>query len=78
LSVLKAGGVEYILTSSDNYERYFAATAPKAGTPLSFIHQNGRRFYETVFNSPELALVREFKPSTWNLGPTIRIYKFRN
>lgn len=75
LEAVKAAGVEYIVTSSDNYRRYFVGPPPKPGTALWFSYQNGRRFYESVFNSEEWILLKEFRPSFWSLGPVVRVYK---
>ncbi|NIV92443.1 phospholipid carrier-dependent glycosyltransferase [candidate division KSB1 bacterium] len=75
LSSVKKAGISYLLASSDNYARYFEGTSPEKGTALWLAYQNGKRFYENVFNSPDLALLKEFRPTKWNLGPIIRIYK---
>ncbi len=78
LEKVKTAGAEYILTSSDNYDRYFSGTKPQENTPLWFSYLNGRRFYESVFHSPDLILLNEFRPNFWSLGPLIRIYQFKN
>ncbi len=72
-SVLKAG-VPYILTSSDNYARYFLGNAPPKNTAVWLNYQNGRHFYESVFKNQTLKLIKEFKSGRWNLGPVIRLY----
>jgi hypothetical protein len=76
LIALKQAGVEYLLTSSDNYDRYFRST-PKPGTPVWLAFQNGRSFYASVFESEDLVLLIEFRAGFWNLGPTVRIYQFK-
>jgi hypothetical protein len=78
LEKVKTAGAEYILISSDNYDRYFSGTKPQENTPLWFSYLNGRRFYESVFHSPDLILLNEFRPNFWSLGPVIRIYQFKN
>lgn len=77
LSAVQKAGVKYLMVSSDNYDRYFRPPIPEKGTPAWLTYQNGRSFYRSVFDSDELALLREFKPGFWNPGPTIKIYKFR-
>ena len=77
LEAVKSAGVEHILTSSDNYARYFVGTPPKPGTGLWFSYQNSRHFYESIFSSPNLTLLKEFRPSFWNLGPVVRVYEFK-
>jgi len=78
LSTLKKQGVEYIIASSDTYQPYFKKRPPKKGTPVWLSFQNGRAFYQSVFTSEELVLLREFQPEFPNLGPTIKIYKFKS
>ena len=76
LSSVRKAGVRYLIVSSDNYLRYFRSKPPPKGTPVWLGYQNGRHFYESVFQAPYLKLVKEFRPSRWSLGPTIRIYEF--
>jgi len=78
LASVKNSGASYIMTSSDNYARYFTTAPPKKATPLWHSYYNARKFYESVFNSDELSLVKEFKPHSKNLGPTIRLYLFKD
>lgn len=77
LSTLKKQGVEFIIASSDTYQHYFKKRPPKRGTPVWLSFQNGRAFYQSIFTSEELVLVKEFQPEFPNLGPTIKIYKFK-
>lgn len=77
LSTLKKQGVEFIIASSDTYQHYFKKRPPKKGTPVWLSFQNGRAFYQSIFTSDELVLVKEFQPEFPNLGPTIKIYKFK-
>ena len=77
LSTLKKQGVEFIIASSDTYQHYFKKRPPKKGTPVWLSFQNGRAFYQSIFTSEELVLVKEFQPEFPNLGPTIKIYKFK-
>ncbi len=77
LSTLKKQGVKYIIASSDTYDHYFKKRPPKKGTPVWLSFQNGRAFYQSVFTSRELVLLKEFQPEFPNLGPTIKIYKFK-
>lgn len=77
LSTLKKQGVEYIIASSDTYQHYFNRRPPKKGTPVWLSFQNGRAFYQNVFTSEELVLLKQFQPDSPNLGPTIKIYKFK-
>ncbi len=77
LSTLRKQGVEYIIASSDTYQHYFSKRAPQKSTPVELSFQNGRTFYQSVFSSNELVLVKEFQPNFSNGGPTIKIYKFK-
>ena len=77
LAELQKAGVQYLIASSDNYERYFKGFPPQKGTPLWISYQNSRQFYQAMFESEALVLLNEFKPSFGNLGPTIRIYQFK-
>ena len=78
LSAVQNARIKYVMVSSDNYDRYFKSRPPEQGTPAWLSYQNGRSFYQSVFESKELILVKEFKPSFWNLGPTVKIYKFKS
>jgi len=78
LSTLKKQGVKYIIASSDTYEHYFKKRPPEKGTPVWLSFQNGRAFYQSVFTSEELVLLKEFQPKFPNFGPTIKIYKFKH
>ncbi|MFQ5751472.1 MAG: ArnT family glycosyltransferase [bacterium] len=78
LATIKRAGIEYIITSSDNYERYFESRPPKRGTPLWLSYQNGRKFYQSIINSEDLILLKEFRATFWNAGPIIRVYKFKS
>ena len=65
---------EYIIVSSQNFERFFIenrARWPEPGTGLymQFIHR--RQFYRRLFTWPKAALIKSFRTST---GPEIRIY----
>lgn len=75
LSSVQKAGVPYIMVSSDNYVRYFETQPPEEEGQLWLAYMNGRRFYESVFESKYLRLVKEFTPTFWNLGPTIKIYQ---
>ncbi len=77
LTAVKNAGVEYLLTSSDNYNRYFL-TEPEPGTPVWLAFQNGRAFYTSAFESKDLVLLKEFRAGFLSLGPTVRIYQFKN
>lgn len=77
LETLRRAGVEYLMISSDNYDRYFREEPPRSDTPLWFSYRYGRQFYESVFEAEDLLLLAEFKPTFWNLGPTTQIYKFK-
>jgi hypothetical protein len=78
LSTLRKAGVEYLVISSDNYRQYFSRRPPKQGTPVWFSYLNGRNFYKNILSSNDLILLQEFRPTFWNLGPVIRIYKFES
>ncbi|MCG8605600.1 hypothetical protein MJD09_11460, partial [bacterium] len=78
LSVLREAGIEYVLASSENYDRYFKGKPPKESAPAWLSYQNGRRFYRELFRSKDLSLVREFQPNRWSMGPTIRLYRFHD
>ncbi len=78
LATIKKAGLQYLIASSDNYDRYFKSTVPKEGTTLWFSYQNGKKFYTSVLNSEDLILLQEFKSGLWNLGPAIKIYKFKS
>lgn len=78
LSALKRAGVPYIVASSDNYDRYFKSRPPEKGTALWLSYKNGRRFYDSLFKSKEVQLLKEFRPTFWRPGPTIRIYQFKS
>ncbi|MFQ5824193.1 MAG: ArnT family glycosyltransferase [bacterium] len=78
LATLQKAGVEYLIISSDNYDRYFRSVPPKKGTPVWFSYQNGRNFYQSIFDSKAVILLNEFQPTYWNLGPTIKIYQFKS
>ncbi len=76
LASIKKSGIPYLMISSDNYDRYFTTSAPPKNTPVWLSYQNGRHFYESIFKSRALRPVKEFRPGKWNLGPTIRLYRF--
>ncbi|MFQ5825305.1 MAG: hypothetical protein ACE5JB_14780, partial [bacterium] len=76
LSILRESGVQYLMISSSNYVRYFKKKSLKKGSPQWFSYQNGRVFYQNILTSKDLVLLKEFRPTFWNLGPTIKIYKF--
>lgn len=78
LASLPGAGAEYIVVSSDNYARYFEGRAPRKSKPAWVSYQNGRRFYREIFKSDKLELLKEVQPTKWNLGPTLRIYKFKS
>ena len=78
LSELQNSGVEYLMISSDNYGRYLKKISLKKESPLWFGYQNSRIFYQNILTSEDLVLLKEILPSFWNLGPTIRIYKFKS
>ncbi|MFQ5641614.1 MAG: ArnT family glycosyltransferase [bacterium] len=75
LRSLKKAKIEYLMISSDNYLRYFKGAVPRPGTALWFAYQNGKRFYEQVFQATGLTLLKEFSATRKKMGPTIRIYK---
>lgn len=77
MSSVADAGISYLLISSDNYDRYFESTPPKPGTPLWVSYQNGKRFYENVQNEEQAVLLKSFESNFWNLGPTIKLYKFK-
>lgn len=77
LGTIKRAGITYLIASSDNYRRYFEGQPPEKGTLLWASYQNGRRFYQSMFESDEAHMLQAFRPSLWNLGPTIRIYQFK-
>ena len=76
LETLRKAGAEYIMISSDNYDRYFASTPPAQNSAAWVSYHVGQTFYQNIFASKELVLLCEFKPTRWNLGPVVQIYKF--
>lgn len=76
LTAIRRAGVPYLIASSANYDRYFRGSAPMKGTALWHSYQNGRAFYRAVASGDELELMQEFRAGRWNLGPTIRVYRF--
>lgn len=76
LSSVKKAGIEYLVVSSYNYKRYLEGRPPEKGTPLWVSYQNGRTFYQNVFQSDDLELLFQVKPGFWNKGPIVKVYKF--
>ncbi|HEX9595263.1 MAG TPA: hypothetical protein VF982_00155, partial [Anaerolineales bacterium] len=74
LSSVAKAGVPYLVASSDNYFRYFDQPAPPKGTPVWLSYNNGRRFYQSLFESESWRMLQEFTPGFWTPGPTIRVY----
>jgi hypothetical protein len=74
VQALRARGVEFLMLSSANYQRYFEAPPPRDST-LWRAYELGRSFYQSVFDSADFTLLAEFKPSFWNAGPVVRIYR---
>ena len=66
LEYYKENNYKYFLTSSFQYDRYFAENGMN-NFPSSF------NFYNSIFN--ECELVKEFKPGKFAPGPIVRIYK---
>jgi len=66
LEYYKENNYKYFLTSSFQYDRYFAENGMNS-FPSSF------NFYNSIFN--ECELVKEFKPEKFMPGPTVKIYK---
>ena len=65
---------EYIIVSSQNFERFFIENRthwPDPGTALYTQFIRRRHFYKQLFTWPKAVLVKSFRTST---GPEIRIY----
>ncbi len=75
ISSVQRAGVRYLMISSDNYFRYFQEKPPDKGTPVWLSYKNGRRFYESLFESSSWSLLREFTPTFLTPGPTVRLYR---
>jgi hypothetical protein len=66
---------DYIIVSSQNFERFFIADRnrwPDPGTALYTQFIRRKQFYEDLFTWPQTVLVMDFQTTT---GPEIRIYR---
>ncbi|MCG3772261.1 MAG: hypothetical protein JW384_03468 [Nitrosomonadaceae bacterium] len=72
---LKSEGMQYIMVTSYEYNLYLATKPPPSGHPLRAAYDEGRNYYADLLVSAQLAPVREFTPTSQNLGPVIKIYR---
>lgn len=72
---LRVEGIEYVILSDYVYQRYFTTSPPPAGNALRTVFDRNKKYFESLLNSPDLSLVKEFVPSSHNLGPVLKIYK---
>lgn len=77
LSALRKARIEYLVISSDNYDPYLQGKPPQKERPGWLSYQNGRQFYQNVMRGEGLILLNEIKPTFWNRGPAIKIYKIK-
>jgi len=74
---MQKNGLQYVVISSYNYRRYFSRKPPERAHPSWYSFEVSRRFYQGVFESDQLELLKAFKPTFWNTGPVIRFYRIK-
>lgn len=73
---LKREGIEYIILSSYVYKKFTDIPLPAQDSPLFLPAKEGREYFESLFSSDKLALIKEFVPDR-NYGPVLKIYRIK-
>jgi 4-amino-4-deoxy-L-arabinose transferase-like glycosyltransferase len=77
INQLRVEGVQYIILSSDVYQRYLDGTPPPENHPLRADFDRNRAYFEYLLNSHDLEQIKEFIPDAFNLGPVLKLYALK-